>query len=247
MSADAVKPTLWNNDWDGSGMIIDDYLFEGGENSQFHIVKLNRGYDAAGKVTVDPQLVFNAPGWDDELLAAIGDKDVSIAIKAKGSAEDGGIWQRLKHEGGVHRVQRVPVTESQGRIHTSAAGVLVYPEAEDVDVEGILKGLHRVSVAEGEGPRVQLMASGVGFPWVKEAARLLAEEWGVQADLWSVTSWNELARDGAAADEQGLLDEAAAHVARFKLPKAFVFVDEVIRSPAGKADYRWAKERALSA
>jgi hypothetical protein len=78
LSADAVKPTLWNNDWDGSGMIIDDYLFEGGENSQFHIVKLNRGYDAAGKVTVDPQLVFNAPGWDDELLAAIGDKDVSI-------------------------------------------------------------------------------------------------------------------------------------------------------------------------
>ena len=47
----------------------------------------------------------------------------------------------------------------------------------------------------GEGPRVQLMASGVGFPWIDEAQRLLAEEWGVQADLWSVTSWNELARD----------------------------------------------------
>jgi outer membrane protein assembly factor BamB len=78
LSADAVKPTLWNNDWDGSGLIIDDYLFEGGENSQFHIVKLNRAYGADGKVTVDPQLVFNAPGWDDELLAAIGDKDVSI-------------------------------------------------------------------------------------------------------------------------------------------------------------------------
>jgi hypothetical protein len=78
LSADAVKPTLWNNDWDGSGLIIDDYLFEGGENSQFHIVKLNRGYGLDGRVTVDPQLVFNTPGWDDELLAAIGDKDVSI-------------------------------------------------------------------------------------------------------------------------------------------------------------------------
>ena len=62
------RPTMWNDDWDGSALIIDDYLFEGGENSQFHIVKLNRGYDADGKVTVDPQLVFNAPGWDDQLL-----------------------------------------------------------------------------------------------------------------------------------------------------------------------------------
>ncbi|MEJ7583261.1 MAG: hypothetical protein WKF43_04070 [Acidimicrobiales bacterium] len=78
LSADAVSPTKWNNDWDGSALVIDDYLFEGGENSQFHIVKLNRAYDAAGKVTVDPQLVFNTPGWDDELLSAIGDQEVSI-------------------------------------------------------------------------------------------------------------------------------------------------------------------------
>ena len=69
---------LWNDDWDSSGMIIDDYLFEGGENSQFIIVKLNRGYDAAGKVTVDPQVVFNTPAWDQELLDAIGDETVSV-------------------------------------------------------------------------------------------------------------------------------------------------------------------------
>jgi outer membrane protein assembly factor BamB len=78
LSAKAVSPTLWNDDWDGSGLIIDDYLFEGGENSQFHIVKLNRGYDANGKVTVNPQLVFNAPGWDDELLKNIPNRQVSI-------------------------------------------------------------------------------------------------------------------------------------------------------------------------
>ncbi len=77
LAADAVKPTLWNNDWDGSGLIIDDYLFEGGENSRFFVVKLNRAYDAAGLVTVDPEIVFSAPGWDDELLAAV-DTDVSI-------------------------------------------------------------------------------------------------------------------------------------------------------------------------
>lgn len=78
-------------------------------------------------------------------------------------------------------------------------------EPEGVDVEGILKGIHHVKSGEGEGPRVQLLASGVGFPWVAEAQRLLREEWGVSADTWSVTSWNELARDGAAAEEWNLL------------------------------------------
>lgn len=78
LSAYAVSPTLWNNDWDGSGLVIDDYLFEGGENSQLHIVKLNRGYDADGHVTVHPQLVFHAPGWDAQLLKDIGDSMVSI-------------------------------------------------------------------------------------------------------------------------------------------------------------------------
>lgn len=78
LSAYAVSPTMFNNDWDGAGIIIDDYLFEGGENSQFHVVKLNRGYDAKGKVTVNPKLVFNAPGWDAELLRAIRDRDISI-------------------------------------------------------------------------------------------------------------------------------------------------------------------------
>ena len=79
-------------------------------------------------------------GWKTELIDATesdlgGYKDVQVAIKAKGTPEPGDApWARLKYEGGVHRVQRVPVTESQGRIHTSAAGVLVMPEAEDVEV-----------------------------------------------------------------------------------------------------------------
>lgn len=78
LSADAVQPTLWNNDWDGPGVVVDDYLFVGGENSNLHIVKLNRGYDAAGMVTVAPGLIFHAPGWDDELLRNLGDSNVSI-------------------------------------------------------------------------------------------------------------------------------------------------------------------------
>jgi outer membrane protein assembly factor BamB len=78
LSAEAVGPTLWNDDWDGSGLVIDDYLFEGGENSQFHIVKLNRAYGDDGKVTLDPKLVFNTPGWDAQQLDDLGDDEVSI-------------------------------------------------------------------------------------------------------------------------------------------------------------------------
>jgi peptide chain release factor 1 len=92
-------------------------------------------------------------GWSAEVIDAVdaelgGYKDVSVAIKARG---DEGIWSRLKFEGGVHRVQRVPVTESQGRIHTSAAGVLVLPEAEEVDVSVDQNDL-RIDVFRSSGP-----------------------------------------------------------------------------------------------
>lgn len=73
-----VAPTLWNNDWDGAGLVLDDYLFVGGENSQLHVVHLLRGYDHDGRVTVDPELVFHTPGWDEQLLADVGDRNVSI-------------------------------------------------------------------------------------------------------------------------------------------------------------------------
>ncbi|WP_336648065.1 pyruvate dehydrogenase (acetyl-transferring), homodimeric type [Microbacterium sp. MMO-10] len=78
-------------------------------------------------------------------------------------------------------------------------------EPEDVDVEGIRKGLHRISVGSGEGQRVQLLASGVGVPWAIEAQELLLADWGVSANVWSVTSWTELRRDGLAADEHNFL------------------------------------------
>jgi hypothetical protein len=77
LSANTVSPTKWNDDWDGSGLVLGDYLFEGGENSQMHVVKLNRGVGPDGKVAVAPELVWNAPGWDDELVDAVGN-EVSI-------------------------------------------------------------------------------------------------------------------------------------------------------------------------
>lgn len=78
-------------------------------------------------------------------------------------------------------------------------------EPENVDVDGIVRGIHRISVGEGEGPRAQLFASGVGLPWALEAQELLKNDWGVIADVWSVTSWTELRRDGLAADEHNFL------------------------------------------
>ncbi|MBB2891164.1 pyruvate dehydrogenase (acetyl-transferring), homodimeric type [Flexivirga oryzae] len=78
-------------------------------------------------------------------------------------------------------------------------------EPENADVEGILRGIHLL--AEGDtgdrpdAPRAQLLASGVGVPWALEAQQLLRDDWGVVADVWSVTSWNELRRDGEASDE----------------------------------------------
>ncbi|HSV38444.1 MAG TPA: pyruvate dehydrogenase (acetyl-transferring), homodimeric type [Nocardioidaceae bacterium] len=87
--------------------------------------------------------------------------------------------------------------------------VLQPAEPADLDVEGLLKGIYKVSTASNDGPKVQLLASGVGFPWIRDAARLLADDWGVAADTWSVTSWNELARDGIESDEHNLNNPSA--------------------------------------
>ena len=69
LGAHDVSPTLWNDDWDGSGLILQDYLLEGGENSQFHMVKLNRGYGADKLVTVAPKMVFHTPTWDAQAIS----------------------------------------------------------------------------------------------------------------------------------------------------------------------------------
>ncbi|WP_292825009.1 pyruvate dehydrogenase (acetyl-transferring), homodimeric type [Microbacterium sp.] len=83
---------------------------------------------------------------------------------------------------------------------------LVQPaEPDGVDVDGIVRGIHHISADRGEGPRAQLLASGVGVPWALEAQKLLRDDWGVSADVWSVTSWTELRRDGLAADEHNFL------------------------------------------
>ncbi|MDQ1576700.1 MAG: pyruvate dehydrogenase component [Microbacteriaceae bacterium] len=82
-------------------------------------------------------------------------------------------------------------------------------EPESVDVDGIVRGIHRLRESQQSGPKAQLLASGVAVPWALEAQQLLADDWGVSADVWSVTSWSELRRDGLAAEEHNFLNPDA--------------------------------------
>jgi peptide chain release factor 1 len=133
---------------DARDAILEIKAGEGGEESALFAGDLLRMYTRYAE----------RQGWTVQVLDATesdlgGVKDVHLAVKARGttSPEDG-VWAHLKYEGGVHRVQRVPVTESQGRIHTSAAGVLVFPEADDEgDVEIDPKDI-RVDVFRSTGP-----------------------------------------------------------------------------------------------
>ncbi|HET7327528.1 MAG TPA: pyruvate dehydrogenase (acetyl-transferring), homodimeric type [Nocardioidaceae bacterium] len=86
-------------------------------------------------------------------------------------------------------------------------------EPDDLDTDGLLRGIYRYQRQQAEldnAPAVQLLASGVAMPWALKAQRMLAEEWSVSADVWSVTSWNELARDATAAEEWNLLHPSEA-------------------------------------
>jgi pyruvate dehydrogenase E1 component len=84
---------------------------------------------------------------------------------------------------------------------------MVQPEEPaNLDVEGLLKGLYLLNPAATQsGPRASILASGVGVPWALEAQELLAKDWGVNADVWSVTSWNELRKEGVAAERHNFL------------------------------------------
>ena len=132
---------------DDKDVILEVKSGEGGEESALFAGDLLRMYTRYAE----------RRGWKVEILDATesdlgGYKSVTVAVKAKGTPEPGEApYALLKFEGGVHRVQRVPVTESQGRVHTSAAGVLVLPEAEQVDVTLDENDL-RIDVFRSSGP-----------------------------------------------------------------------------------------------
>ena len=92
-------------------------------------------------------------------------------------------------------------------------------EPENLDLDGVLRGIYHLKSATVQGPRAQLLASGVAVPWALEAQQLLADDWGIAADVWSVTSWTELRRDGIAAEEHNMLHPTDAPVVPYVTQK----------------------------
>lgn len=130
---------------DADDIVLEVKSGEGGEESALFAADLARMYIRYAE----------RHGWTvtmlDETWSDLGGyKDATLSIRSKGDSADG-VWSRMKFEGGVHRVQRVPVTESQGRVHTSAAGVLVYPEPEDVEAVQIDESDLRIDVYRSSG------------------------------------------------------------------------------------------------
>jgi len=132
---------------DGRDVIMEIKGGEGGEESALFAADLLRMYTYYAE----------SRGWKVELLDATrsdmgGYKDVQVAIKSSSSDPADGVWASLKYEGGVHRVQRVPATESQGRIHTSTTGVLVFPEVDEPEEVEINQNDLKIDVYRSSGP-----------------------------------------------------------------------------------------------
>jgi peptide chain release factor 1 len=132
---------------DGRDVIMEIKAGEGGAESALFAADLFRMYIQYA----------NSKGWKTEVLDKNesdlgGYKDVQLAIKSNTTDPAQGVWAHLKYEGGVHRVQRVPVTETQGRIHTSAAGVLVFPEVDAPEEVEISQNDLRIDVYRSSGP-----------------------------------------------------------------------------------------------
>lgn len=133
---------------DACDVIVEIKAGEGGDESALFAADLARMYLRYAE----------QQGWSATELSAThtelgGYKELTLAIRARGNpAPEDGVWAHLKYEGGVHRVQRVPITESQGRIHTSAAGVMVMPELEEDDDIELDQNDLRIDVYRSSGP-----------------------------------------------------------------------------------------------
>lgn len=132
---------------DGRDVILEIKAGEGGEESALFAADLLRMYLHYAE----------SKRWKTEMLERTesdlgGYKDVQIAVKGSSNDPAEGVWAHLKYEGGVHRVQRVPKTEAQGRIHTSAVGVLVFPEVDEPEEVLIDPNDLKIDVFRSSGP-----------------------------------------------------------------------------------------------
>jgi peptide chain release factor 1 len=202
---------------DADDIVLEVKSGEGGEESALFAADLARMYIRYAE----------RHGWTvtvlDETTSDLGGyKDATLAISRKG-ASDGdavdGVWSRMKFEGGVHRVQRVPVTESQGRVHTSAAGVLVYPEPEEVGEVQIDESDLRIDVYRSSGK------GGQGVNTTDSAVRITHLSTGIvvtcqneRSQLQNKTRALQVlaARLQAMAEEQALADASADRASQIR-------------------------------
>ncbi len=210
---------------DGKDCLLEVKAGEGGDESALFAGDLVRMYTRYAE----------RRGWKTELISATegelgGYKDIQLAVKSRDPANP--VFGRLKYEGGVHRVQRVPVTESQGRIHTSAAGVLVLPEAEEVDVTIDAADL-RIDVYRSSGPggqsvnttdsavRITHLPTGVTVAMQNEKSQLQNKEAGMRvlrARLLALALEEQAVKDSAVRGAQIRTVDRSEKVRTYNFP-----------------------------